>query len=513
MSTFGSSFSADVLVTENQKIFICREKLSQHIYSKLIPDEKSETLREAILDSVIHLIPTSGTTIQVDAAPSLQSIANSFVSLQSDDILRSNNICLDIGRIHNPNKNPVAENAVKEFRKEILRLKPRGGPISETERIIVTRNINSRIRNRGLSAKEILLRRELANNTPAPIDDESLSEQQYDLRMKTNLKHNLNVDDSDHTFKVGDRVYIKSGLLKTRAREEYIISSVTKEQGIDWAFVHKSETNLRKKTYKLKFIELVHVSDNFSKTCFQQPDDDSDSEPFHGFPSQHTSGKTALSEIIVTIGASIPLATVPKMRGRPKKYPDYTNYDEQSLSNVNQVKVSPDKVLLHGYIQDDNDEDDSDDDLYVTISVREHSPDRSLVKSSDVEFYSDNDAASTHSVPQYISSDDDPFEHNTEPWWDTHSNQYQKRFKSETDPHFLHRAQIVSTDCSSLGSPNFDDPSVDNLSSHQPNTSQAGRVFDFSEALDALHAPLPENVVTLDTLPQPTPLPLLRASS
>ena len=177
------------------------------------------------------------------------------------------------------------------------------------------------------------------------------------------------------------------------------------------------------------------------------------------------------------------------------------------------MKVSPDKVLLHGYIQDDNDEDDSDDDLYVTISVLEHSPDRSLVKSSDVEFYSDNDAASTHSVPQYISSDDDPFEHNTEPWWDTHSNQYQKRFKSETDPHFLHRAQIVSTDCSSLGSPNFDDPSVDNLSSHQPNTSQAGRVFDFSEALDALHAPLPENVVTLDTLPQPTPLPLLRASS
>ena len=249
---------------------------------------------------------------------------------------------------------------------------------------------------------------------------------------------------------------------------KYTRSSVTKKKSKDRAFVNKSETNLRKKTYKLKFIELVHVSDNFSKTCFQQPDDDSDSKPFHGFPSQHTSGKTALSEIIDTIGSSIPLATVPKMRGRPKKYPDYTNYDEQCLSNVNQVRVSPDKVLLHGYIQDDNDEEDSDDD---------------------------------------------PFEHDTEPWWDTHSNQYQKRFKSETDPHFLHRAQIVSTDCSSLGSQNFDDPSMDNLSSHQPNTSQAGRVFDFSEALDALHAPLPENVVTLDTLPQPTPLPLLRASS
>ena len=137
VSSFGSSFSADVMVSEGQRIFLCSKKLSQYTYSKFIPDERTDTLREAILDSVIHLISSTGTVIQVDAAPSFQSIANSFISLQSDDVPSANNISLDIGRIHNPNKNSIAENAVKEFRKEILRLKPRGGPISETERVLI----------------------------------------------------------------------------------------------------------------------------------------------------------------------------------------------------------------------------------------------------------------------------------------------------------------------------------------------------------------------------------------
>ena len=45
---------------------------------------------------------------------------------QGNTYLNSYNITLDIGRVHNPQKNPVAENAIKEFRKEWLRLKPEG---------------------------------------------------------------------------------------------------------------------------------------------------------------------------------------------------------------------------------------------------------------------------------------------------------------------------------------------------------------------------------------------------
>ena len=77
--------------------------------------------------------------------------------------------------------------------------------------------MNSRIRNRGFSAKEILLWHELANNTPSDINDRSLFDFQYNLRTETNSR---------------------------REREEYIISDIKQEQGFNWTFVHRSESNL-----------------------------------------------------------------------------------------------------------------------------------------------------------------------------------------------------------------------------------------------------------------------------
>ena len=89
-------------------------------------------------------MPTTGTTVRVDAASGLKSIEQSLKQLENDDILAKYSISLEIGRVHNVNKNPIAENCIKEFRKERLRLNPRGGPISEQERIVITTNINSR---------------------------------------------------------------------------------------------------------------------------------------------------------------------------------------------------------------------------------------------------------------------------------------------------------------------------------------------------------------------------------
>ena len=85
-----------------------------------------------------------------------------------------------MGRSHNPNKNPVAENAVKEFHKECLRVNPRGGPLSETERVLITRSMNSRIRSRGFSAKEMAFQRDQITNKIKHVSDEEMSTQQYD---------------------------------------------------------------------------------------------------------------------------------------------------------------------------------------------------------------------------------------------------------------------------------------------------------------------------------------------
>ena len=61
-----------------------------------------------------------------------------------------------MGRLINKNKKTVAENAVKEVLKEILRLKAANSTISQTDLDIVMRNINNRITFNGLSSKEIM---------------------------------------------------------------------------------------------------------------------------------------------------------------------------------------------------------------------------------------------------------------------------------------------------------------------------------------------------------------------
>ena len=234
---FGENFSADVLVSDNQKIFICREKLSQYTFSKIIDDESTETLRDAIVESVIQTMPSSGATIRLDPAPAHQSLAK----LQDDNLLSKFNIKIELGRTHNQNKNPIAENAIKEFRKERLRLNKQGGPISEIDRIIITKNMNQRIRNRGLASKEIFHRRSLTENKTIDISDKLISEQQYNLRTSSHPEIAPVHNGKDDNHKEGDRVFIRNDLNKLRGREEYFIVHLYKYSNEDWVLLRKSE--------------------------------------------------------------------------------------------------------------------------------------------------------------------------------------------------------------------------------------------------------------------------------
>ena len=109
--------------------------------------------------------------------------------------------------MHNVNKNPVAENAIKEFHKERLKLNPSGGRINEMERCIITKNMNSRVRERGLTAKEMAFNRDQITNEVKPANDMALSFDQ--LKMRTHrhpqVEHQAHVD-----FCVGDDVFLKA---------------------------------------------------------------------------------------------------------------------------------------------------------------------------------------------------------------------------------------------------------------------------------------------------------------
>ena len=255
--TFGEHFSADVIKKDGQLIFLCREKLSQYTFTRLIADETADSLRDSIVAAVIDMIPETGATVQVDCAPGLQKLAAE--AKLDGSILKKLGLIIDLGRVHNINKNPVAENAIKEFHKERLRLKPSGGKINEIERSIITKNMNSRVRERGLTSKEMAFNRDQITNQVKPCNDKILSEKQTDARIS---RHPKIASDDDIVVNVGDNVFLKSDKSKLRGREVYKVTNLFQKNGEQWATIQKCETKFMSKQYEVKISEIFIAPKN-----------------------------------------------------------------------------------------------------------------------------------------------------------------------------------------------------------------------------------------------------------
>ena len=527
---FGQNFSADVLVSDNQKIFICRENLSQFTFTKLIPDETTETLMNAIIESVIELMPITGCTVRVDPCPAFQSLAHSL----SDNLLSRYNIKLDIGRVHNKNKNPIAENCIKEFRKEKIRLKQSGGPISDLERILITRNINLRIRNRGLSAKEMCLKRDISSNKHIDVSDSTLCENQYKKKQKSNApKKNLNEDSLNHQFKKGDRVIIKNDLNKYRGREEYIISNFKTIDQVTWAVLRKSEKSFRDKTYDLKLSEILPLHSGFKEK----------SSPFYGFEKEeiHTNGDQ-LKKVIKKLSekktdpnsfeyqddehfhgfdvSDIPSAN--KKLDQTIHELSSSNFEEKNnftmhVFDINSKNSKKHVPPLYGWIEDqwyemlDDDEEFYpqnhaffyEDDYYEDLNSINPNISGSHIDIDDksvIESISSNNLSLV--IPEWDFSEKNNAAKTIQKFWREYkekkniSLRQTTRKRSSTNPYFLVKIPIVSDSSSELSSEDNDDdiflspcPSSTPLQLCPSDEIEPGRVYDVSHALSQLGIP------------------------
>ena len=77
-------------------------------------------------------------------------------------------IHLELGNVKNVNKNPVAENAIRELGLECLNINPEGGPLSIATLAMATANLNARIRGGGLSAREVWTQRDQITGKQLP---------------------------------------------------------------------------------------------------------------------------------------------------------------------------------------------------------------------------------------------------------------------------------------------------------------------------------------------------------
>ena len=82
----------------------------------LVEDERCHIIRGALIRLCLRRVPLDGTPAVVRTYP-----APEFAAPVDDKLLRYHGIAIEIGRVKNKNKNPVAEKAIRELEDELLR--------------------------------------------------------------------------------------------------------------------------------------------------------------------------------------------------------------------------------------------------------------------------------------------------------------------------------------------------------------------------------------------------------
>ena len=267
----GVSFAADVIKRYRQLILALRECSTSFIASCLVHDEKHDTLRDALTQLIAGLYPLDGprAIIRVDPSPG-------FLSMANNDSLNHLNVTIDVGRVKNKNKNPVAEKAVRELEEELIRQEPGGRPVSAVGLALATARLP------GLSSRELWTQRNQFTHEQLPLSDYELILGKHEQRSSNHTsseksKNPRGLVPITPSLYVGDIVYIISDKDKSRARDRYIVVSID----FPCCFVKKfSGSQLRATSYKVKLSECyatppsVITSDHSGPLASQDWDDE-----------------------------------------------------------------------------------------------------------------------------------------------------------------------------------------------------------------------------------------------
>lgn len=98
--------------------------------------------------------------VRTDPAPG-------FAALAGDTGLAAHRLVVEVGNAKNVNKNLVAEKAIQEIQREILRR-----AVTPLLLSVATAHLNSRVRSRGLSSREMLLQRDQFSHWQLPTVDQ-----------------------------------------------------------------------------------------------------------------------------------------------------------------------------------------------------------------------------------------------------------------------------------------------------------------------------------------------------
>ncbi|KAK3105126.1 hypothetical protein FSP39_017698 [Pinctada imbricata] len=258
----GTSFACDIMKRERQLLLVVRECVTSYTSACIIENEQHDTIRDALIPLCINLRPLDGppAIIRTDPGPG-------FIALVNDPLLKDCRLSLEIGRVKNKNKNPVAERAIQELRDEILRLDPTNRTVNTVSLCLALSAVNTRIRSNGLSAREMLTHRNQFTNAQIPVCDRDIILDKHQARLKNHPFSEVSKAPKEKrpdtpSIDIGDLVYLHRDRNKSRARDRYLVVASEAE----WCSIRKFVGNqLRNCSYRVKKSE-----------CFRVPSDSND---------------------------------------------------------------------------------------------------------------------------------------------------------------------------------------------------------------------------------------------
>lgn len=225
----GAYWSCDVMKHGRKNIMVSTDNFSSFTTCTFINSEKQADCENAIISSIFPFKAAAGDVkIRVDTAPGLSAMIN-----HSSDDFKDAGIELEPGNPKNKNSLGKVDKTMAELRAIFRTVSPDGSPLSLLDLQKAVETLNKRIRNSNLSAREIMFSRLQDNNKNIKLDDEALSEAQYERRVKANdaaAKAKVNLKQTVvPDIKLHSLVFLKQDEAKdkSKVRDLYIVMDIS----------------------------------------------------------------------------------------------------------------------------------------------------------------------------------------------------------------------------------------------------------------------------------------------
>ena len=251
----GQIFNADVMRRDGKYVLVCRDLFSSYTVASVIKDEKAETLMNGLIDLISNIRSNDDIYIRTDAA-------SGFKALSSHPVMER--LKIHIQTTDPSNKNSVAsvDNAIKELEQEMIKIAPYTKEVNRTTLQLAIQHMNSKIRNRGLSAYEIIFSRENNSSKNLHIDDKNLMDEQIhhkEVNNKNTAKCISTKPQKREEINIGDSVAIKNEKNKNKIRDVYLVTNVFPDKVQLNKILRYHSTNSKIQSQQ----RIVHVNDIF----------------------------------------------------------------------------------------------------------------------------------------------------------------------------------------------------------------------------------------------------------